>query len=105
MAIKVNKDNFKVEVLDSELPVMVDFYADWCGPCQALLPIVEEISESNKSVKIVKVNVDESPELAEQYGVMSIPTLLFMKGGEVKSSQVGALPKTAIEEKLMALAA
>lgn len=93
----VTKDSFENEVLKSEQPVIVDFWAEWCGPCKALAPILEEISnEVNGSAKVVKVNVDEAGELAQQYGIRGIPTLIFFKGGEVKSTLVGNQPKAEI---------
>lgn len=104
MATLVNDQNFDAEVVKSDIPVMVDFFADWCGPCKMLMPTVEELaSEWEGKVKIVKVNVDESPETAQNYGVMSIPTLLFVSGGEEKDRVTGALPKDAIAEKLGSL--
>ena len=104
MATLVNDQNFQEEVLNSSTPVMVDFFADWCGPCRALLPIVEELAgEYAGTVKIVKVNVDESPEVAQNFGVMSIPTLIFIKGGQEVDRAVGALPKDALSTKLDAL--
>jgi len=104
MATLVNDQNFDAEVVKSDIPVMVDFFADWCGPCKMLMPTVEELAgEWEGKVKIVKVNVDESPETAQKYGVMSIPTLLFVAGGEEKDRVTGALPKDAIVEKLSSL--
>lgn len=93
--IKVNKDNFNM-VLTSEKTVLVDFYADWCGPCRMVSPIVDQIAEENPQYLVVKVNVDDSPELAQEFGVMSIPMLLVMKGGEVVNQAVGAQPKAAL---------
>ncbi len=105
MANVVSDSNFDAEVLQSEIPVMVDFYADWCGPCQALLPVVEELAgEYEGKVKIVKVNVDESQETAQKYGIMSIPALVFVKGGEEVDRLNGAVPKDSIKEKLNAVA-
>ena len=80
--IKLTKDNFEQEVLKSEKPVLVDFYADWCGPCQMLSPIVDEVAEERDDIKVGKINVDEQMELAQKYGVMTIPTLLVIKNGE-----------------------
>ena len=77
--IKLTKDNFEQEVLKSEKPVLVDFYADWCGPCQMLSPIVDEVAEERDDIKVGKINVDEQMELAQKYGVMTIPTLLVIK--------------------------
>ena len=93
--IKVDKDNFDM-VLTSEKTVLVDFYADWCGPCRMVSPIVDQIAEENPEYLVVKVNVDDSPELAQEFGVMSIPMLLVMKGGEVVNQAVGAQPKAAL---------
>ena len=97
--IKVDNDNFQADVLDSDLPVVVDFWAEWCGPCKMIGPSLEELSdEMAGEVKITKVNIDENPELAAQYGVRSIPTLLLFKNGEPASMQVGAKPKSGLEE-------
>jgi thioredoxin 1 len=94
--VNVNKSSFEAEVLTSEQPVIVDFWAEWCGPCKALAPILEEISNEVAGAKVVKVNVDEAGELAQQYGIRGIPTLIFFKGGEVKSTLVGNQPKAEI---------
>ena len=95
--VNVDNSNFKSEVLDSAEPVVVDFWADWCGPCKMIAPSLEEIAtKMNGRIKVAKVNVDENPELAVQYGVRSLPTLAMFKGGEVADMKVGALPKTAL---------
>ncbi|MBL4598073.1 MAG: thioredoxin [Rhizobiaceae bacterium] len=95
--LKVDNSNFKSEVLDSDLPVVVDFWAEWCGPCKAIGPALEEISdEMGDKVKITKVNSDENPEIAAQYGVRSIPTLILFKNGEPAALQVGAKPKNGL---------
>lgn len=95
--VKVDKNNFQSDVLQSKEPVVVDFWAEWCGPCKMIAPALDEIStELSGKVKIVKVNIDENPELATQFGVRSIPTLLLFKGGEVADMKVGAAPKTAL---------
>ncbi len=95
--ITLTKDNFQSEALESKLPVLVDFWAPWCGPCRMVSPIVDEVAgELEGKVKVGKVNVDEQPELAAQYGVMSIPTLLVLENGQVKESSVGARSKAAI---------
>ena len=95
-AININKNNFRNEVLDSEKPVLLDFWAPWCGPCRMVSPIVDEIAAERGDIKVGKVNVDEQPELAAQFGVMSIPTLVVMKGGKVVNKMVGARPKAQI---------
>ena len=94
--IHINIDNFRNEVLDSEKPVLLDFWAPWCGPCRMVSPIVDEIAAERNDIKVGKVNVDEQPELAGQFGVMSIPTLVVMKGGKVVNQIVGARPKAQI---------
>ena len=97
MALKViTADNFKDEVLDSTTPVLLDFWASWCGPCQMLSPIVDEIAEENKSITVGKVNVDEQPALAEAFSIVSIPTLIVIKDGKTTSQMVGVRPKEAI---------
>ena len=95
-AIHINNQNFKNEVLHSDKPVLLDFWAPWCGPCRMVLPIVEEIAEERKDIKVGKINVDEQPELAEQFGVMSIPTLVVIKDGKIVNRAMGARPKGAI---------
>lgn len=95
-AVDINKNNFQEEVLNSEKPVLLDFWAPWCGPCRMVAPIVEEIAGERSDIKVGKVNVDEQPELAGQFGVMSIPTLVVMKGGKIVHQAVGARPKSQI---------
>ena len=95
-AIQVNKDNFQEVVLNSDKPVLVDFWASWCGPCRMVAPILEEIASERSDVKVCKINVDEEPELAGRYNVMSIPTLLVVKEGRVVNQAVGARPKSQI---------
>ena len=97
MAVMViNKENFQNEVLNSDKPVLLDFYADWCGPCRMVGPIVEEIAGERSDIKVGKINVDEQSELAAQFGVMSIPILVVIKNGEVVNRSVGARPKEQI---------
>ena len=93
---KITNDNFKTEVLQSEMSVLVDFYADWCGPCKMLAPIVDEIAQENDDIKVAKVNVDENPNIALDYKVMSIPTLVVIKGGKEVSRSVGVVDKKEI---------
>ena len=92
----MNKENFQEEVVQSDKPVLVDFWASWCGPCRMVSPIVDEIAQERPDVKVVKVNVDQEQELALQFGVMSIPTLVVMKDGQVVNQAVGVRPKEQI---------
>lgn len=104
MAIQFTDANFKSEVLESDIPVLVDFYADWCGPCKMIAPIVTELADEYEGkVKIGKLNVDQEQETAEAYRVMSIPTLLIIKNGAVVDTIVGAQPKKALQDKLNAV--
>ena len=101
MELKFTDENFETDVLKSEQPVLIDFYADWCGPCKMMAPVIEEIAaEFAGTVKVGKLNVDESPATAGKYRVMSIPTFLIVKNGEVVDTIVGAVPKAQIVEKL-----
>lgn len=94
--INIDKTNFQSEVLNADKPVLLDFWAPWCGPCRMVGPIVEEIARERTDIKVGKVNVDEQPELAGQFGVMSIPTLVVMKNGQIANKAVGAMPKANI---------
>lgn len=94
--IKVDKNNFQSEVMNSDKPVLVDFWAPWCGPCRMVGPVVEEIAGERSDIKVCKVNVDEQPELAGQFGITSIPTLMVLKNGEIVNQAMGARPKSQI---------
>jgi thioredoxin 1 len=100
-AAQVTDSTFKQEVLESDVPVLVDFWAPWCGPCRMVAPVVDEIAEQyNGQVKVVKVNTDENPSVASQYGIRSIPTLMIFKGGQRVDMVVGAVPKTTLASTL-----
>ena len=98
--ISVTNSNFESEVLLSDKPVLVDFFAPWCGPCRMVSPLVDEIAVERDDIKVVKVNIDEQPQIASQYSVMSIPTLVVIKSGQVTNKAVGARPKSAILDLL-----
>jgi thioredoxin 1 len=99
MADTITKDTFDTEVLGSESPVLVDFWAEWCGPCHAVAPVLDQIAEE-RDLRLVKVNIDEEQELARRYGVMSIPTMILFDSGEPKAAAVGAQPKSMLEKSL-----
>ena len=95
-AININNNNFQNEVMNSEKKVLLDFWAPWCGPCRMVVPLVEEIARERSDIKVGKVNVDENPELARQFGIMSIPTLVVIENGKIVNQAMGARPKEAI---------
>lgn len=96
MSLVITKENFESEVLKSDKPVLIDFWAAWCGPCKMLSPVIDEIDEERSDIKVGKINVDEQPELASQFAVMSIPTLIVFKNGEIANKAIGVQPKDAI---------
>lgn len=98
--VKVTKDNFESEVIQSDKKVLIDFYADWCGPCRMLAPIVEKVAEESDKVKVCKVNVDEEPELARKFNVMSIPLLVSMENGKVAGTSLGYQPLESVKALL-----
>jgi thioredoxin 1 len=101
MTTAVTEQSFEDEVLQSEKPVIVDFWAEWCGPCHAVAPVLDRIvEESNGDLKLVKVNIDEQPALSQRYGVQSIPTMILFKNGEPAAAAIGAQPKPALEKAL-----
>ena len=100
MADTITTDTFDTEVLGSKAPVLVDFWADWCGPCHAVAPVLDQIVEEHPNLRLVKVNIDEEQELARRYGVMSIPTMILFESGEPKAAAMGAQPKSMLEKSL-----
>lgn len=96
--LKITSENFKSEVLESSQKVLIDFYADWCGPCKMMGPVVEEIAEEHSDVKVVKINVDNAEDIAIKYQIMSIPTLVVVKGGQEVNRSIGLISKEKIEE-------
>ncbi len=103
MAVVITDGNFKETVINSDKPVLIDFWAEWCGPCRMIGPVVEELSKEYEGQAIIgKVNVDENPETAVNYGIRSIPTLLIFKNGQIVDKQVGVVPKSVLESKLKA---
>lgn len=99
-AININKNNFQNEIMNSEKPVLLDFWAPWCAPCRMLAPVVEEIANERADIKVGKINIDEQSELANKFGIMSIPTLVVMKNGKIIQQVSGVRPKNAILEML-----
>lgn len=99
-AININKNNFQNEVMNSDKPVLLDFWAPWCAPCRVVVPIIEEIAGERPDIRVGKINVDEQPELASEFSIMSIPTLVVMKNGKIVQRVSGARPKNAILEML-----
>ena len=91
--ITITKENFQSEVVQSDKPVLLDFWATWCGPCRMVSPIVDQIADERSDIKVGKINVDEQPELAQQFRIISIPTLVVMKDGQIANKAVGAMPK------------
>jgi thioredoxin 1 len=100
MTQTITTDSFETEVLQSEAAVIVDFWAEWCGPCRAVAPVLDQIASERDDVRIVKVNVDDEPALAQRYGILSIPTIVLFKGGEPQAAAVGAQPKQMLERSL-----
>ncbi|MBQ1422383.1 MAG: thioredoxin [Firmicutes bacterium] len=96
MPVVITNDNFEAEVIKSKKPVLIDFWASWCGPCRMLSPVVDEVAEEHPELKVGKINVDEEPQLAMQFGVMSIPTLIYFEGGVALDKSVGVVPKDSI---------
>ncbi len=103
MALELNDANFQAEVMESDKLNVVDFWSEWCGPCRAIGPVIEDLSVAyDGKVKIGKVNVDHNPQISMQYGITSIPAILFIKGGQVVDKQIGAVPRAVLEKKIQA---
>jgi thioredoxin 1 len=100
MTQTITSDSFETEVLKSETAVIVDFWAEWCGPCRAVAPVLDQIASEREDLRVVKVNVDDEPALAQRYGILSIPTIVLFKGGEPQAAAVGAQPKQMLERSL-----
>ena len=101
MALTITKDNFEAEVLNSDIPVVIDFWAGWCGPCKMMSPVIEELAtELDGKVKVGKIDIDNEPELAQKFGVMSIPTFIKFTGGQEEARTIGAIPKSILTEQL-----
>ncbi len=96
MSMQITKANFQSEVMESDKPVIVDFWASWCGPCRMIAPVLEEVAAERSDIKVCKVNVDEEPELASKFGVMSIPTIIVIKEGQVANYAIGAMSKSQL---------
>ncbi len=102
MALSVTEENFDAEVLQSDKPVIIEVFASWCGPCQQMMPIIEELEKEHSNFKFVKLNVDEARELSIKYGVISVPTFLFVKGGKIVGKETGYMSKEVFKEKMEA---
>ena len=101
MALQINKDKFETEVIKNNIPVIVDFFAEWCGPCKMFAPILDQLSEEYEGkIKIIKIDIDTEPELAAEYNIMSIPTIVFFNNGKVANRHVGLMPKDMLIEKV-----